>query len=177
MLSTAEGRGAVLKTSSGRWWEEEGRELTKVCLLTPDSLPHSGKYTPVKGLEDSSFGKDLFSGSNDLVHVQIPFSKAHYFLNPTYESRVSNCYLVASFFFLKKKCLFIYLFLAALGLCGCARAFSSWWRAGATFPCGARASHSGSFSLRSTGSRHAGFSSCGMQAQLLWLAGSRAQAQ
>ena len=31
--------------------------------------------------------------------------------------------------------------------------------------------------LRSTGSRHAGFSSCGMWAQQLWLAGSRAQAQ
>ena len=28
----------------------------------------------------------------------------------------------------------------------------------------------------STGSRHAGFSSCGTQAQQLWLAGSRAQA-
>ena len=32
-------------------------------------------------------------------------------------------------------------------------------------------------SLRSTGSRHAGFSSCGMWAQQLWLTGSRAQAQ
>ena len=31
--------------------------------------------------------------------------------------------------------------------------------------------------LRSTGSRHAGFSSCGTWAQQLWLAGSRAQAQ
>ena len=31
--------------------------------------------------------------------------------------------------------------------------------------------------LRSTGSRHTGFSNCGTQAQLLWLAGSRAQAQ
>ena len=31
--------------------------------------------------------------------------------------------------------------------------------------------------LWSTGSRHAGFSSCGTQAQWLWLAGSRAQAQ
>ena len=31
--------------------------------------------------------------------------------------------------------------------------------------------------LWSTGSRHVGFSSCGTQAQLLWLAGSRAQAQ
>ena len=31
--------------------------------------------------------------------------------------------------------------------------------------------------LRSMGSRHAGFSSCGMQAQQLWLAGCRAQAQ
>ena len=31
--------------------------------------------------------------------------------------------------------------------------------------------------LRSMGSRCTGFSSCGMQAQQLWLAGSRAQAQ
>ena len=31
--------------------------------------------------------------------------------------------------------------------------------------------------LRSTGSRHAGFSSCGTQAQQLWLTGSRAPAQ
>ena len=31
--------------------------------------------------------------------------------------------------------------------------------------------------LQSTGSRHVGFSSCGMWAQQLWLAGSRAQAQ
>ena len=31
--------------------------------------------------------------------------------------------------------------------------------------------------LRSTGSRHAGFSSCGTWAQQLWLAGSKAQAQ
>ena len=31
--------------------------------------------------------------------------------------------------------------------------------------------------LQSTGSSHAGFSSCGMWAQQLWLAGSRAQAQ
>ena len=31
--------------------------------------------------------------------------------------------------------------------------------------------------LQSTGSRRMGFSSCGMQAQQLWLAGSRAQAQ
>ena len=31
--------------------------------------------------------------------------------------------------------------------------------------------------LRSTGSRHVGFSSCGTRAQQLWLTGSRAQAQ
>ena len=51
MLSTAEGRGAVLKTSS-EVWEEEGRELSKVCSFTSDS----GKYTPVKSLEGSSLG-------------------------------------------------------------------------------------------------------------------------
>ena len=33
---------------------------------------------------------------------------------------------------------------------------------GATLRCGARASHCGGFSLRSMGSRRAGFSSCGM---------------
>ena len=32
-------------------------------------------------------------------------------------------------------------------------------------------------SLQSTGSRHVGFSSCGTQAQQLWLVGSKAQAQ
>ena len=54
---------------------------------------------------------------------------------------------VLDFFFIN---LFIYLFLflAALGLRCCARAFSS---------CGEQ----GLLLLRSTGSRHAGFSSCG----------------
>ena len=71
---------------------------------------------------------------------------------------------------------FIYLFLAVLGLHCCARAFSSCGERGLLFV----AVHM--FSLRwllllwRTGSRHAGFSSCGMQAQQLWLAGSRAQA-
>ena len=51
---------------------------------------------------------------------------------------------------------------------------------GATLRCGVRTCH---FSLRwllllqSTGSRHMGFSTCGTQAQLLWLVGSRAQVQ
>ena len=47
--------------------------------------------------------------------------------------------------------LLINLFLAALGLCGCAPAFSS---------CGER----GLLLLRSMGSRHAGFSSCDSRA-------------
>ena len=50
-------------------------------------------------------------------------------------------------------------------------------QAGATFRCGVRASHCGGFSLWSMGSRRVGFSSCGPQAQQLWLAGPRAQAQ
>ena len=37
-------------------------------------------------------------------------------------------------------------------------------RAGAALRCGARASHCGGFSLWSTGPRHMGFSSCGLQA-------------
>ena len=46
--------------------------------------------------------------------------------------------------FLKNKC--IYLFLAVLGLCCCARAFSSCGKGGATLRCSARASHCGGFS-------------------------------
>ena len=69
---------------------------------------------------------------------------------------------VYSFFFFFNK--FIYLFLAALGLCCCA-GFLQLWQAGATLPCSARASHCGGFSLlRSLGSRRASFSCCGTRA-------------
>ena len=76
-----------------------------------------------------------------------------------------------SIFFFKKFIVFIYLFLAALGLCCCTRAFSS---------CGGYSllwcmgfSSRWLLLLRSTGSRCVGFSSCGSRAQELWLAGSR----
>ena len=52
---------------------------------------------------------------------------------------------------------FIYLFLAVLGLCCCARAFSSWRWAGATLHCGVQTSHC------------SGFSCCGA-----WALGARA---
>ena len=67
--------------------------------------------------------------------------------------------------------------MAALGLRCCARAFSSCGKQGDTLRCGAQASHCGGFLLWSTGSRRVGFSSCGLWAQYLWLAGSRAQVQ
>ena len=60
------------------------------------------------------------------------------------------------FIFLKESILFIYLFLAALGLQCCARAFSSCSERGATLHCGAWASHCG------------GFSCCGAQALGAW---------
>ena len=83
-----------------------------------------------------------------------------------------NQFIVSIFIYL-----FIYL-LAVLGLCCCMRTFSSCGRVGATLCCGVRASHCGGFSCcRARASRHAGFSSCSMQAQQLWLAGSREQAQ
>ena len=63
---------------------------------------------------------------------------------------------------------FIYLFLAALGLRCCVRAFLWLRRAGATLRCGARASHCGGFSC-------CGARPLGMRASL-WLVGSRAQA-
>ena len=72
--------------------------------------------------------------------------------------------------------LFIYL-LAALGLRCCEQAFSSCGERGLLFVgvCGLLIIVASL--LRSTGSRHAGCSSCGTWAQELWLAGSRAQAQ
>ena len=68
--------------------------------------------------------------------------------------------------------LFIYLFLAALGLCCCAQAFSSCGELGATLRCGARASHCGGFSCCGAGSLGArasvvvarGLSGCGSRA-------------
>ena len=71
----------------------------------------------------------------------------------------TNC-LLGGFFFFN----FIYLFLAVLGLRCCSRAFSSCGEGGATLHCGAWASHCGVL-LQSTGSRRAGFGSCGMWAQ------------
>ena len=84
------------------------------------------------------------------------------------------------FYFQNKFYLFIYLFIyfgyveSSLLRAG----FLQLQRAGATLHCSVQASHCSGFSLLwSTGSRHAGFSSCGTQAQQLWLAVSRAQAQ
>ena len=63
---------------------------------------------------------------------------------------------------------FIYLFIfGCVGSSLLRGVFPQLRRAGATLLCGARASHCGGFSLRSTGSRRTGFSSCGTQAQLL----------
>ena len=71
----------------------------------------------------------------------------------------------------------IYLFLAALGLRCCTRAFSSCSEWGLLFVtvCGLLTAVASL--LRSTGSRQAGFSSCSMRAQQLWLTGSRVWAQ
>ena len=83
-------------------------------------------------------------------------------------------HLSLSFFFLTFKIiyLFIYLFLAALGLRCCARAFSSCGEQGATLCCGARASHCGGFSCCGAGALGTwasvvvahGLSSCGSRA-------------
>ena len=68
------------------------------------------------------------------------------------------------FLFFKKLfiCLFIYLFLAALGLHCCVRAFSSWRQAGAALCCGARASHCSGARASVVVAR--GPSSCGLRA-------------
>ena len=71
------------------------------------------------------------------------------FSSPSKELEEPNAMLSFFFFFFK---LFIYLFLAVLGLRFCARAFSSWRQPGATLHRGARASH------------YRGLSCCGAQA-------------
>ena len=65
-------------------------------------------------------------------------------------------YIYFSLFFIFKIYLFIYLFLAVLGLRCCVRAFSSCGERGATLRCGAWASHCG------------GFSCCGARALGVW---------
>ena len=82
------------------------------------------------------------------------------------------------FFFYKFIYLFVcFLFLAVLGLCCCVWAFLVAVSGGYSLLQYAGISLSWFLLLRSMGSRHMGFSSCGTQAQELWLAGSRAQAQ
>ena len=70
--------------------------------------------------------------------------------------------LIKQFFFLFLKYLFIYLFLAALGLRCCARAFSSCSEQGLLF---IEVRRQWLLLLQSTGSRRAGFSSCGTRVQ------------
>ena len=80
---------------------------------------------------------------------------------------------------------FIYLFLAVLGLCCCARAFSGCSQQGLLFVevcrlLTAAASLVVEHGLQARGLQqlwHAGFSSCGTWAQQLWLSGSRVQPQ
>ena len=59
------------------------------------------------------------------------------------------------------------IYFAVLGLCCCARAFSSCGERGLLF-CGARASHCGGFSCGAWALAYPGFSSCSMWAQYLW---------
>ena len=100
--------------------------------------------------------------------------------------QASGVLSVVTFFFpkifLQILFLFIYLFIH-LFIFGCVGSsllcagFLQQQRVAATLHCGEQASHWGGVSLWSTGFRHMGFSSCGMQAQQLCLVGSRAQAQ
>ena len=71
-------------------------------------------------------------------------------------------HLPVLFYFLS----FIYLFMAALGLCCCARAFSICGEQGLLFNAMQQVSSRWLFSLWSMGSRHTGFSGCSTQAQL-----------
>ena len=71
-------------------------------------------------------------------------------------------HVMSSFFFL---IYFIYLFLAALGLCCCAQAFSSCGKRGLLFVAVHRLLIVVASLLRSMGSRHVDFTGCGTWAQ------------
>ena len=77
-----------------------------------------------------------------------------------------NFFLIPCIFFVFSSPLFIYLFY-----------FIYFWLCCVLAAARGPPSHCGGLSLQSTGSRCAGLSSCGMRAQQLWLADSRAQAQ
>ena len=82
---------------------------------------------------------ETWGGGDKCVHY---FDYGDGFIGEYLCQNLPNCTL---YFFFNFKFIYLFLFLAALGL-----------------RCGARASHCGVFSCwRSTGSRHAGFSSCG----------------
>ena len=66
--------------------------------------------------------------------------------------------------------------MAVLGLRCCARAFSSCGERGLLFVAVRGLLIAVASLVASTGSRHAGLSSCGLLAQSLWLVASRAQA-
>ena len=98
-----------------------------------------------------------------LVLLDLAISSHFFFFWRQYGASVRKAPLGSAevlFFLIVIFYLFLYLFLAVLGLCFCARAFSSCGKrlrqAGATLHCGARASHYRGLSLRSTGSRRAG---------------------
>ena len=81
-----------------------------------------------------------------------------------------SCFVFFKFILFIYFCL-LWVFVAAhrLSLVAASRGYSSLWHAGFSLQW--------LLLLQSTGSRHTGFSSCGTQAQQLWLAGCRAQAQ
>ena len=121
-----------------------------------------------------------------ICHLQILFnevslrSSAHFliglfiFLLLSFKSSLCICIYIFSFF--KNK--FIYLFIfGCVGSSLLHAGFLQLWRAGATLRCGAQASHCSSFSLWSTGSWCAGFSSCGTRALEHRLSSGGARAQ
>ena len=100
------------------------------------------------------------------AHLWPTFLVFSWFVPPFYFQDFGSSLLSLLWIFKKLFiCLFIYLFLAVLGLRCCARAFSNCSKWGLLFHCSA------GFSLRwlllsqSMGSRHTGFSSCGTWAQ------------
>ena len=114
-----------------------------------------GRRLLLVGKTRESLEKQLFK----IIYMISPNVTLRYRANWILTFLIQVPILLLLFFLMKK--LFIYVFLAALGLCCCARAFSSCGEQGLLFSCGVRASHCGVLSCCRAQALEHRLSSCG----------------
>ena len=105
----------------------------RLCLLVTDAHAYGGQRYKLSGTVVCEHLWDFCYQQSHTTN----FSNLHWTGEPPHPQHI------LLLLFLN---IFIYLFLAALGVCCCAWAFLDLWPAGATLRCGARASHCSGFS-------------------------------